>query len=208
MSGLEPLVLLGAGGAASSVGAATIAGSAGSAGIGSLIMGAQAAGTALTALGSIASGRAAAAQGRAGQQAAEFEAKQLDIKSKEEKAAGQQEMLQYRRQKNLALSRLQTVGAGSGFSATDPTSLALADEITKYGTFQEQLALFGGTARERDLQLAASGRRFEGASALALGKAKRNASYLNAAGTIIGGVSSMADKYAKRRSPSTVGRYG
>ena len=164
--------------------------------------------SALTAMGTIAAGKTAEAQGRAKQQAAEFEAKQLDIKSKEEKAAGQNEMLQLRRQKNLALSRLQTVGAGSGFSATDPTSLALADEITKYGTYQEQLALFGGTARERDLQLAASGRRFEGESALALGKAQRNASYLNAAGTIIGGVSSIADKYAKRRSPSTVWRYG
>ena len=168
---------------------------------------ATAASAGLTAMGTIAAGKSAEAQGRARQQASEFEAKQLDIQATDEKAAAQRDMLQFRRQKNLALSREQTVAAGSGFSATDPTSLAIADEISKYGTYQEQLALFGGTARERDLQLAASGRRFEGETALALGRAQRNASYLNAAGTIIGGVSSMAEKYARRRPPTTSGRY-
>ena len=51
-------------------------------------------------------------------------------------AAGR-DMLQLLRQKNLALSRLQAVGASSGFSATDPSNLALANEISKYGTYRK-----------------------------------------------------------------------
>src|SRR3990167_2081515 len=128
------------------------------------------AGTAVTAVGTIASGRERAAMaeaaGVASQQAGEFEAKQLDIAAGEEKAVAQREMLELRRKKKLALSSLQARAAGSGFTATDPTTLAMADEIEKYGTVQEQMAMFGGTAREREARLAAAGRRFSGASAL------------------------------------------
>ena len=165
--------------------------------------------TAMTAVGTIAAGQAAKEQGELSKRASDFEAKQLDIKAKEEKAAGQREMFELRREKDVALSRLQTVGAASGFTATDPTALALADEVAKYGTYREQLAMFGGTQRERDLELAAAGRRFEGEQARLLGSARQRSSYFDAGGTILGGLSTMATKYAKRSSGSTAAyRYG
>lgn len=183
-------------------------------------------GAGVSAVGTIAAGREAERAGLAEQQrliqegqarqtALEFEAAQLDIQAKNERALGQREAFQKKREKNLALSRLQTVAAGSGFTATDPTALALADEISKYGTLQEQTALYGGEAEAERLKLAAAGRRFSGQSALTSayaqgaaaaesGRAARRASMFSAAGTILGGISGMAGKYG---GGSTGGRY-
>lgn len=151
---------------------------------------------ALQAAGTIAAGKASAQQGQLAQFAANYEAKQLDIKAKDEKASAQREMLELRREKESTLGRLQTVAAGSGFSATDPSTLSIADEISRYGTYREGLALYGGDVRSQDMKLAAAGRRFEGARALQSGLAAKKASYLSAAGTIAGTISSMASKFA------------
>lgn len=144
--------------------------------------------TAVSALGTIASGRAQEA-------AAEFQAKQLDIKQNEEFAAGQREASQLARQKRLALSKLTNQAAGSGFSTADPSTLAIQDEITKYGTYQEDLARYGGASRAEGARLEAAAKRFEGTSA-------KSGSYLTAAGTILGGASTLADKYDRYRTKS------
>jgi len=164
----------------------------------------------VTAVGTIAAGNAAKAEGELKQRAYEFEAKQLDIHAKEEKAVGQREMLQLRRQKELALSGLTTRAAASGFTATDPTALALADEISRYGTLQEQLALYGGEARGEEMKLAAAGARFSGYQAAEAGRAKQKYGYLSAGGTILGGISSMAEKYDRRprKAQNPTARYG
>lgn len=138
------------------------------------------AGTVVSAAGTIAAGKAQ-------QQAAEYQAKQQELKAKEEQAAAQRDAEQYKRKKELTLSTLQTKAAGSGFSASDPTSLALADEITKYGTYQEQLAMYGGTSRAAGLESQAMLSRMEG-------KAKMSAARSSATGTILGGISSMAGR--------------
>src|SRR3990167_11241300 len=83
------------------------------------------AGAATTAVGTIAAGNAKAAQAESEAKAQEFQAKQLDLSSKEERASAQRDSLELRRRKNLALSQLQSRAAGSGFTATDPTALAL-----------------------------------------------------------------------------------
>lgn len=163
--------------------------------MGSLGTAATIAGTAVSAIGTLAAGSQAAAQGKAAQTAANYEAAQLDAKGKEEQAAAQQEAEQYRRNKELAKSTLQTRGAASGFSATDPSTLARAGEIERYGTLQEQLAMFGGTSRREGLEAAARAERYSGATALAAGRAKRTASYFDAGSTILGGMSTLAGKY-------------
>lgn len=174
-------------------------------------------GTGLTAASTIASGQAQAANyeaearnkiaaGQAIRHQREFEAKQLDIKAKQEMAAAQQDARQLERNKKLALSKLQARSASSGFSATDPTSLALADEIERYGTLQRQMANFGGKMRRQELELSAKGKRFTGQSALSSvyseanaakqsAKAARTGSYLSAGGTLLSGASDWAVKY-------------
>lgn len=139
------------------------------------------AGTAVAAQGTIAAGKAP-------KQAADYEAAQLNIKGKEEMAAAQQEAEGYAHQKDQALSSLQAKSAASGFSATDPTSLAMADEIAKYGTLQEQMSMYGGESRKAGIDAQATARRMEG-------KAAMKGARLSAAGTIIGGVSGMATRF-------------
>jgi hypothetical protein len=143
------------------------------------------AGTAVTAAGTIAAGKQAEAT-------AKGEALQLEAKGKEEQAASQRDAEEFRRRKNLALSTLQANSAASGFTATDPTALALSDEISRYGSLQEQMAAYGGASRRAGLEDQAAGRRIEG-------KAARQGSMYSAAGTILGGITSMADRYNPKR---------
>jgi hypothetical protein len=166
------------------------------------------AGTAVTAVGTIAAGNAKAAQAEAEAQAADFQAKQLDVQAKDARAMGQRDMLEARKKKQLALSALQARAGSSGFSATDPTALALADEIERYGTHQEQMAQYGGTVGARDASLSAAGRRFTAGVYRDLAPRFESAGYMGAAGTILGGISTIGAKYAQRTPPSTVGRYG
>jgi hypothetical protein len=151
-----------------------------------------------------------------------------------ERAAGKQELAEaqvtaseYKRQKDLAASALQARAGAGGLMATDPTALALADDIAKRGTLQERRAVFSGTnaragrygkARAISQEGAIAGRNtdvqahmtdVEGAlqdweagnlDQQALwtnweGAAKKKASWLEAAGTILGGVSTIAGKY-------------
>ena len=136
-------------------------------------------------VGSIVSAAGTVAAGKAQQQAAEYEAKQLDIKAKNEQAAAQREANELTRRRDLAVSTLQTRAAQSGFTATDPTALALQDEITRYGTYQSQVAQFGGEDRRAGYEAKAETRRLEGRAA------RIGASYA-AAGTILGGIGGLA----------------
>jgi hypothetical protein len=162
----------------------------------------------VTAVGTIAAGNAKAAQAEAEAQAADFQARQLDVQAKDARAMGQRDMLEARKKKQLALSALQARAGSSGFSATDPTALALADEIERYGTHQEQMAQYGGTVGARDASLSAAGRRFTAGVYRDLAPRFESAGYMGAAGTILGGISTIGAKYAQRTPPSTVGRYG
>lgn len=173
------------------------------------------AGAVVSAAGTIASGNAEAdlamRQGVARNQSAQFEAKQLDINAKDEKAMAQREAQQLGRQKRLALSSLQAKGAASGFSATDPSNLAIADEISKYGTLQEDMAMYGGESRANDLRLNAASRRYSGANELEYaaqyGDARRTAAKYSAFGTILGGASTMASRFGGMQTPKPTSRY-
>lgn len=177
------------------------------------------AGAGLTAMGTIAAGQAqadqanaqaqiVAQQARAQEIAAEYEAKQLEQKGKEELAQGQQEMLEQRRRKNLALSTLQSRAAGSGFTATDPTALNLAGDIAEYGSLQEQMSLYGGLSRRTGAEAAARATRYNAASGTYVAglesaayrqsaSAAKRGGYLGAAGTLAGGLSEGATLYSK-----------
>jgi hypothetical protein len=110
--------------------------------------------------------------------ALQYQASQLDMRAKEEQAAAQLEAQQFAREKRYAQSALQARAAGSGFDATDPTTLQIGSEIEKYGTLQEMMAAFGGRSRRAGLEAEATGRRAEGASIL------RGADYSDAAGRL------------------------
>lgn len=165
-------------------------------------------GTVIQAAGTLASGRAAERAGQQQQQVAEYEAKQLDMQAREERAAAQRDAMELARRKRLALSALQARSAASGFMATDPLTYDLMGEIAEYGTLQEQMAQYGGRSRARGVEAQAQGRRLSGQAALAEGQAARRASRYAAAGTILGGISGFARRFGSSFTPYNPGRYG
>lgn len=139
------------------------------------------AGTAVSALGTIAAGKQAEA-------AAGYEAQQLEIAGDEEQAAAAQERDQIRRKKELALSSLTARAAASGFSASDPTALDLAEDIERYGTVQEQMAMYGGRSRK-------AGRVAQAEASRMTGRAARQGAAYKAVGIVLSGVGTLADRY-------------
>ena len=139
---------------------------------------AMVASTAMSAAGTIAAGNQQKAAGRWQQQESERAARA-------ERAAAQREADQIDRRKDLAQSMLQTVAAASGYSATDSTALNVSDEIERYGTYQAQMAQYGGEDR-------ATGLKAQGAMARYSGEAAASASRLKAIGTILDGVGGLA----------------
>ena len=148
-------------------------------------------------------------QAQANQEAAEFEAQQLDIQAGQERAAAQLDAQQLRRNQRLALSQLQATAAGSGFDALSPDVLAEADRIAQFGEQQAATAQFAGDSRAEQLGLVADARRFSGTSGIAAaqreaealfasGRAARTGSLTSAAGTILGAAGSLGGKFAKR----------
>lgn len=132
----------------------------------------------------------------------DYQAKQLEMQGKEEQAAAQHEMFEKRREKDLALSALQARGAASGFETTDPTGMQIGEDIAKYGTLQEMMAMYGGKSRRAGLNAEAVGRRAEGAAAVQGAKSA-------AMGTILGGLTSGFSRFAeyKPAAPTTSYRY-
>lgn len=156
----------------------------------------------------IAGGFMAAAgqkQAAAAQQASlNYQAKQIEMKGKEEQAAAYYEAAEHKREKELALSALQARGAASGFTTTDPTSLQIGSDIEKYGTLKQMMASYGGASRRAGLDAEAAGRRMEGVAAVQGAKSA-------AAGTIIGSLGTGFSRFASipfGSSSSSAYRYG
>lgn len=130
---------------------------------------------------------------------AAFEAKQMERQGLEELSAAQQEMMAARRQKNLALSRQQAVGASSGFSTSDATSMKLADEVATYGEMQERGYLHQGLSRRDSLETAAAARRVTGSAARSAALAEAKAAAEAAGFTLEGGRISAEASYEAAR---------
>lgn len=145
-----------------------------------------------TVAGTVVSYAGTMAAGKSAKAAAEYEAQQQEIAAKEERAAAQRDAEQLRRRKTLALSNLQTNAAASGFSASDPTVLNLAEDISRYGTVQEQMAQYGGESR-------AAGRRAQAEAARMSGRAAMQGAQYRAIGTVLSGITSLADRYNPSR---------
>ncbi len=148
-----------------------------------LILGVVGAGVQLA--GSAVAARGQREAGRAAEEDAMFEAKQLEAQGKEEFAASQREALERRREGRLANSRAQAIAAGSGAGAgTDaPTILKIMGGITRRAEYGAQAAMFGGENRRSGLYAQAGATR-------RTGRAQRRGAELSAMGTMFSGISS------------------
>lgn len=163
------------------------------------------AGGALNAAGTLIGGQAAADAGASQKQAQYFKAAQEDMAAQESRAASQRVSLDKAHDTTLVLSKLQARAAASGGGADDPTVTTLASGIAGRGEYEQLMSLYTGENRARGLEDEAMGARLTGDAAEAEGKAKRNASYLSAAGTLVGSAGSAYRTY--NRIP-TDPRYG
>lgn len=155
------------------------------------------AGGALSAGGTLIGGAAAAQAGDSARGAQYFKATQEDMAAQESRAASQREALDKGRQTTLVLSKLQANAAAGGGGASDPGVLTLAGDIAGRGEYESLLDMFKGENRARGLEDQAVGSRLTGDAAKAEGEAKKSASYLSAAGTLIGSAGSAYRTYNK-----------
>lgn len=148
-------------------------------------------GTVVSAIGTIAAGAASA-------QAANYQAAQLDLKAKEERASSQREGFEIGRQKGLIQSRIQALSAASGGDAGGAfgsTIDALANDVEAGGEYRRLMADYGGQERAAGLRGQANAARYTG-------QAAQMGSFFSAAGTILGGASTFFDQYGYGR-PTT-----
>lgn len=142
-------------------------------------------GTALGAAGTIGAGVAAKNE-------ADYEAKQMEIKGAEERAAAQREAQLKRREGQLVQSRQQALaaasGAGAGFDA--PTIVKMMTDTAGEAEYNAQTVNYGGLSRATGLMDSARGRRAAG-----------KASFM---GSIIGGFGQAVGGFGRLRS----GAYG
>lgn len=148
-------------------------------------------------IGAVVSAAATIAGGNAAKQAAEgqnqamiFRAKQEEKAAMESRAASQRAALDKRREEGIVESRLIATAAASGGGATDPTVIALGENIAGRGEYEALTETYKGENRARGYEDQASADKFQGQLALMEGKAKQSASRLSALGTIISGAGS------------------
>jgi hypothetical protein len=150
------------------------------------------AGTAVSAVGALQQGRAQAAAAEQQARMAEFQRKQMEIKANEEFAASQRDAEQLARERDLGLSRMQARASASGAEATSADVQKLAEEMDRYGTFRQQMALYGGASRQQGLREQGVLTGMEAESLRRSAGTYRTAGVFDALGTGLSGISTMA----------------
>lgn len=148
--------------------------------------------TVLSASGSII-------QGENEKAAADFRAKQLRYRANQAAGHGQRAAIEEKRQANILAGRAQAVAAASGGGASDPTVINRIAGIISEGEYRSLVALYEGDEESNALKTEANIANYEG-------RAARSAGYLEAAGSVFAGASTMFGNYGqggpkfKRRS--------
>lgn len=142
-------------------------------------------------LGTVVSAAGTIAQGKAAEAAADFQAEQLKIKGKEERAASQRAAEERKKEAGLVNSRIQAGAAASGAGAgiLDTSVVELASDVAGRGEYGARMERYTGEERKQGLDLQAE-------SAKMSGDAAKQGAMFSALGTIVGGVSSFASKYS------------
>lgn len=119
--------------------------------------------------------------GKAQEAALEFEAQQREAAAKEERAAGQREALEKRRQYERVSGRQRAVAAASGAGVTNASVLDIFEETASRSRYEEGVARYGGESRAR-------GQLDKAAAARMKGKAARQGGILGGIATGLSGL--------------------
>lgn len=144
------------------------------------------------AIGSVVSAAGTIAAGDAQKQADDYRAKQLAQQATQAQAAGQQAGFDKSLQEKYVASKLQAgaSASGAGAGASDPTVLKLGSDIAGRGEQQALMDMWSGQNQSVGLQNESQTETYSGQLA-------QDGAETGALGTIIGGIGSGFDKYAK-----------
>lgn len=156
-----------------------------------LKLGLSLASVALTAAGTISAAKASQQAALQQSNNANFEADQLEVLANEERAISTVRAAEAKRQRVIALSRAQAVGAASGGGR----AFDLEGDLEAEGVYQGLTELYDGTVAARNYRTQAAVRRVDGRSALQTGNATLRSGFITAGSTIGSGVPSMLYKY-------------
>lgn len=146
-------------------------------------------------LGTVASAEATLASGKAAQQGADYQAKQLEMNAAGERAAGQRRMFERQDATRRAIASSRTRAAASGVDPGAGSALTNEQDLAARGEYQALLEMWGGENEATGLENKAQGVRFEG-------EMKRRGARLAALGTLAGGVGATLGGAGKYYFPS------
>jgi len=137
-------------------------------------------------------GNAAVEGAQRGQQAAEFQAKQLEVNAGTAQAAAQRQSYFAGLEGDQLLSAIR---ARAGAGASDPTVLNLMAQASARRAYNMQAALYGGEDKARTMRMQAAGTRYDAALRMADAKAARGAYRAQAVASAVEGATSLYQKY-------------
>lgn len=103
---------------------------------------------------------------------ADYKAKQLEVNAGQQRAMGQRQAIEARRQGRLAESKLQANAAASGAGASDPTVVGLAQDIGAESEYNALTQLYNAEEQARGMEGEGSLLRYEGRMAKRAGTRK------------------------------------
>lgn len=168
-------------------------------------------GAIISAVGSLVGG-VIAAQGQMQAAAAEqrnlnYQAVQLDMKAKEEQAAAQMKAHERKERGKLAMSRLRSLAASSGFDPV-PTLLRLGGQIAERAKLQADMENYGGLSRRYGLEAEATGKRAQGVAIMQGARTSATGTIIGAATSAFGGLARMGGGFGSSNYVSQYARPG
>jgi hypothetical protein len=162
-----------------------------------------AAGAATSAAGTLSGAAAGAgalrAQGPATMLAAVYKSQEDKYAADTALASSQRQAIDAGQQKDLVLSKIQAGAAATGGDTADDTVVNLAGQTEAKGEYQQLMDLFNGTSKFNALNDQANNDLVRGENQVNADNYRADTMQrqagLSAAGTIMGGMSSMASKY-------------
>jgi hypothetical protein len=126
-------------------------------------------------------------EGKVANQAAKFEAAQMEIKGDEAYALATRAAAQERHKGVLLASRANALAAASGGGTDNQNITHIIAGIENEAEYNSMMEMYKGNVQRQDLFLGAKSRRVSGKNA-------KTAAYYNAAGTILGGVAKAGEQ--------------
>ena len=142
----------------------------------------QIAATAFPIVGSMVSARGITNAGSAQNQAANFEANQLEINAGQVQAASHRDAMDQMRQSELLQSRALAVAGASGGGAMDPTVLRIIGGIAREGKLASETKLFNGLSEANAMRTQAGATRYQGSQIESASKTQALATMMSGVG--------------------------